>query len=272
MVTNSASEQGQARWDRYGLELANAIRDNPSAHLIRGAPVLHWQVHRDLMVRLRPLRQAKLLELGCGTGHLAVYLAQQGADMTALDVGPHLVEAARMLASVNETTCDFVVGSATSLPFPAESFDRVFGLAILHHLHEDAVSRAMEEVHRVLKPGGTALFYEPVENSRIFACLQNLIPVGERGSKNYRPSILNRRAWRTYVTELDDRDMTATELVQVGQNFRSVEILPYGFLSRLERLVGRGHRNTFLRIDKRVFTVFPPARYLCQTVLAVYSK
>ena len=49
------------------------------------------------------------------------------------------------------------------MPFPDDSIDVVFGIAILHHLDLDLVSR---EVRRVLKPGGRAIFQEPVRNSR----------------------------------------------------------------------------------------------------------
>jgi SAM-dependent methyltransferase len=67
----------------------------------------------------------------------------------------------------------FMVGSAHDLPFPDGSIDIVFGIAILHHLDLRLVAK---EVHRILKPGGRAIFQEPVRNSRIIRFLRSLIP------------------------------------------------------------------------------------------------
>ena len=59
------------------------------------------------------------------------------------------------------------------MPFPDNSIDVVFGIAILHHLDLDLVSR---EVRRVLKPGGRAIFQEPVRNSPVIRFARSLIP------------------------------------------------------------------------------------------------
>ena len=67
----------------------------------------------------------------------------------------------------------FIVGSAHDLPFPDASIDVVFGIAILHHLDLQLVAK---EVHRVLKPGGRAIFQEPVRNSRVVRFVRSLIP------------------------------------------------------------------------------------------------
>ena len=67
----------------------------------------------------------------------------------------------------------FIAGSAHDMPFPDDSIDVVFGIAILHHLDLDLVSR---EVRRVLKPGGRAIFQEPVRNSAVVRFVRSLIP------------------------------------------------------------------------------------------------
>ena len=68
---------------------------------------------------------------------------------------------------------DFKVGSAHELPLEDESVDVVFGIAILHHLDLELSSN---EVFRVLKKGGRAIFFEPVRNSKAVWFLRNLIP------------------------------------------------------------------------------------------------
>src|SRR5262249_10458822 len=66
-----------------------------------------------------------------------------------------------------------LVTSAHDLPLPSNSFDVVFGIAILHHLDLDAVSR---EVFRVLRRGGRAIFQEPVRNSKLLVRVREMIP------------------------------------------------------------------------------------------------
>src|SRR5262249_3055955 len=67
----------------------------------------------------------------------------------------------------------FIVGSAHDVPIRSASVDIVLGIAVLHHLDLDASAR---EVHRVLKPGGRAIFQEPVRESAVLKALRRAIP------------------------------------------------------------------------------------------------
>jgi len=103
----------------------------------------------------------RILELGCGHGEFAVWLAKQGASVTGVDVGHDLVRSARLLAEVNEVECNFQQGNLVDLPVNSATYDVVVGLAILHHLSEVDVLKAVREAHRVLKSdGGFAVFHE----------------------------------------------------------------------------------------------------------------
>src|SRR5262249_34657484 len=79
----------------------------------------------------------------------------------------------RLAVSGHEGDATFIAGSTHDLPFADESVDLVFGIAILHHLDLDLVAR---EVRRVLKPGGRAIFQEPVRNSPVIRFVRSLIP------------------------------------------------------------------------------------------------
>lgn len=126
------------------------------------------------------------------------------------------------------------------------------------------LKNAMAEVYRVLKDDCVAVFSEPIENSRVFNFIQNLIPVGERGKEYHRPSILQRRAWARYLETLDDRALTNRELAQAGHQFSSVKFWPYGLLVRLSRLVQKhraklfGHRWCSSKVRS------PTAAILCE--------
>lgn len=124
---------------------------------------------------LGPAAGKRLLDIGCGSGMNSVLAAFHGADVTGIDISPSLTRLAIRRAELNGVgdRVRVMVTSAHDLPFAAASFDVVFGIAILHHLDLDAASR---EVHRVLKPGGRAIFQEPVRNSELVKRVRALIP------------------------------------------------------------------------------------------------
>ncbi len=98
------------------------------------------------------------LEIGSGTGYFSLNLIQAGVveKVTATDISPGMLETlsenARRLGVAVETK----VTEAETLPFADESFDLVFGHAILHHIPD--LGKAFAEFFRVLKPGGAMVF------------------------------------------------------------------------------------------------------------------
>lgn len=273
MTAESAKYADQARWNHYGLRRTGEIESSPHKYIIADSPVRHSAAYGQLMGLLEPLEGKRILELGCGLGELSVWLAKRGARVTAVDLGPDLVVAARVLAKVNGVDCEFRVGNIARLPFDTATYDVIVGWAILHHLTEADVVETIRECHRVLKAGGLVVFEEPVENSAVFDFIQNLFPAGQQGSPYYRPSILRRKAWASYVKAIDDRTMTSRELVAAGAGlFQNIRLSPYGLLIRLTRLFGNRHRESLLKLDRWLFKAFPPLRRYSQTVLVEYWK
>ena len=117
----------------------------------------------------------RIVDFGCGSGANSVLLANRGAHVWGIDISEDLLHLAqrRLAVSGREGGATFIAGSAHDMPFPDNSIDIVFGIAILHHLDLDLVSR---EVRRVLKPGGRAIFQEPVRNSPVLRFVRSLIP------------------------------------------------------------------------------------------------
>jgi ubiquinone/menaquinone biosynthesis C-methylase UbiE len=99
------------------------------------------------------------LEVGAGTGYFGLHLRRAGvvSELTCTDISAGMLDAlsanARRLGLEAVTT---VRAEAARLPFPDQSFDLVFGHAILHHL--PALEQAFSEFHRVLRPEGRILF------------------------------------------------------------------------------------------------------------------
>jgi len=273
-VTPTERGENQQRWNAIGLARRIEIAEHPERYRISTCPVKNREFYPEFLDLVSPLAGKQLLELGFGRGELAVWLAQQGARVTAVDLGKDLVSAAAELARLNEVSCDFRQGDISDLTgIDAEAFDVVLGIAILHHLPVAAVRKTLLECHRVLKAGGIAVFVETIENSRWFDLLQKLFPAGKKNSSYYRPSILNRRRWKEYVAALDERAMTSHELLSLGEGrFRMVRITGYGFLIRLVRLFGPSSSQALMAIDRFLFRFFPPLRRYCRIALVVYSK
>lgn len=99
-----------------------------------------------------------LLDLGCGYGRIAIPLARRWR-VTGIDLDPHLVRAARRGARAAGVRLRLDVGSMLALPYPAASFDRVLCLwsSFQHLLTVRDQVRALDEMARVLRPGGLAL-------------------------------------------------------------------------------------------------------------------
>jgi SAM-dependent methyltransferase len=116
-----------------------------------------------------------VLDLGCGNGENSILVARRQARVIGLDVSESLLGLARTRFALNGLTggAVFVASSAHDIALPDASVDVVLGVAILHHLNLALVAR---EVKRILRPGGRAIFQEPVRDSKLLAAIRGLIP------------------------------------------------------------------------------------------------
>lgn len=95
---------------------------------------------------------ARLLDLGTGYNALPAFWSRYGADAFALDGSPYGMNALKCL----NTNCAFACGDVTDMPFGDALFDGVSALCMIEHIPYDGDIRAMQEIYRVLKPGGVA--------------------------------------------------------------------------------------------------------------------
>jgi SAM-dependent methyltransferase len=121
--------------------------------------------NRFILQHLGDVRNRQLLDLGCGAGENSVYFALKGAHCVAADYSPGMVEVALQLAAANRVQVTGKVINAMAIEFPDNSFDIVYASNLLHHLPDPVA--AIREMHRVLKPGGKACFWDPLKHNPV---------------------------------------------------------------------------------------------------------
>jgi 2-polyprenyl-3-methyl-5-hydroxy-6-metoxy-1,4-benzoquinol methylase len=130
------------------------------------APVEMPEIPQEVAAYLPSLKDKNVCEVGCGYGMIASYFALRGAKVVGVDVAETNIAVAKRAARVNSVSdrTEFHVMQAEALDLPSNRFDLIFGNAVLHHL--DIAASAWEFV-RVLKPGGVAIFREPLGENRL---------------------------------------------------------------------------------------------------------
>ena len=122
------------------------------AKLYDGKHSFLWEKGKGVVELLAPQPGERILDLGCGTGHLTAEIAASGADTVGIDQSADMIaQARRQFPNLRFEVCD-----AREIPFTGE-FDAVFSNAALHWIPE--AGRVIESVARALKPGGRFVTY-----------------------------------------------------------------------------------------------------------------
>jgi len=140
--------------------------------------------------------EARILEVGCGPGHLSIRLARRhGLDVTGVDLDPAMIDRARANAAHSDVIDDrrpvFVVGDVAHLAFPDESFDLVISTLSMHHWADP--ESGLSEVGRVLRPGGRALIWDFRPGIR---ALHRHIPDPVEHARGSRLQVAGATPWR----------------------------------------------------------------------------
>jgi SAM-dependent methyltransferase len=201
--------------DRQAADRAATFRAGRAELRFTDADYLNHETWiRPAFAQLGDLRGKHVLDYGCGHGMAAVVLARCGASVTAFDLSPGYVAEAEERAHANEVSIRFVVADGEYLPFADESFDAVWGNAILHHLD---LPRAGAELRRVLKPGGGAVFCEPWGGNPLLEFARRRLPYP---GKQRTP---------------DERPLTAKDLAPLRQCFPNLRLEGYQLLGMARR-------------------------------------
>ena len=112
---------------------------------------------QELIAQANVKPDHRILDVGCGTGSFVVLLKRQlpAAQVIGLDPDPKALRRAQSKIVRAAVSVQLDQGFADQLPYQRDSFDRVFSSFMFHHLEEHEKEKALNEVSRVLKPGGS---------------------------------------------------------------------------------------------------------------------
>ena len=200
-------------------------------------------------------RGARVLEYGCGQGSHAFDLASAGAHVTGIDISSVAIEQSILEARERSLSsrADFFVMNAEKTTFADNTFDLVCGTSILHHLN---LAVSYGEIARILKPGGRAIFVEPLGHNLAINWYRRRTP-----------------AMRT----VDEHPLLMDDLRLARSFFSKVDLKYYHCLD----LLAVPLRDTFLfgpvsaiaaGADQLLMTIIPPFRRWAWMVTMIMKK
>ncbi len=161
---------------------------------------------------------AHLLEIGIGTGRIALPLLAQGVDVTGVDISSRMLEHLQAKYTEGQTSdplrawgaLAIIMGDITALPFADNAFDAAVAVHVFHLV--SPWRRALDEVLRVVKPGGSFLLGQDVRtlesHNRIHDTWEEIVE-----QLGYVHTNVGAEGYAAVVAELRQRDVTVEERV-----------------------------------------------------------
>lgn len=223
--------------------------------------------NRQILSWMGDIRGKKILDLGAGLGEASLFFAAQGAEVTASDISPGMLDLISKNAQKKGLKIKTVECSANDLSVLADqSFDFIYAANLLHHVE---ISSCVQEVHKKLRIGGQALFWDPID---------------------YNPAINLYRKIATKVRTVDEHPLKNADFKTIKNTFGQAEFrffwltglfifFKYYFIDRLnpneirywKRVIDDSQKISWwlgplLRLDSLIFRVFPFMKYFAWNV------
>lgn len=143
---------------------------------IKGIEEYHYKLHPWLpkIYNFSKYEGKRVLEVGCGQGVDLSRFAKNGANVTGIDLTEEGIRIARERFRILGLNGNLLVEDAENLPFQENYFDMVYSHGVLHHTPD--TQKAIDEIHRVLKPGGdcVVLIYHKYSLHNFYRCMGRL--------------------------------------------------------------------------------------------------
>lgn len=212
---------------------------------------------------LGDLSQSRVLDLGCFAGNdLSLWLADQSAEYRGLDLSESAIKALqeKLRAQVPEADARARAGDFLANELPDASFDVIYAHSVLHHFAN--VDLVLEEMHRVLKPGGVVVSLDPLSTEPLIRMVRAA----------YRP-FQSDRDWEWPFTFTTFRQIDRWFEIDRIQGYRGFSMLglPLATLPLMRRpahAVGR----LGLRLERRFSNRRGLALWLCWMVALRLQK
>lgn len=264
MSLSARQERERAFYDQYAskFDVEKKIDFSPVISNERRPWNSYWSVYDFARTAYRP--QACMLDFGSGPGDNALRFAKIGYTVEGFDISENNVALSEKLVIKNglENKVHFKVAAAEKLPYADNSFDMIAGIDILHHVN---IEQAIRECHRVMKPGGTAIFREPVE-----------VPLLDsiRNTSIVRMIAPKTTSFERHITE-DERKLNHNDLETILKIFPNSTFQKYSLLSRFDKFYREGsspESSILEELDHALFALFPFLKYLGGVVILVLKK
>jgi 2-polyprenyl-3-methyl-5-hydroxy-6-metoxy-1,4-benzoquinol methylase len=239
---------------------ADNLAINPEMFRRYHTPSQLWDWRQVAALVLGDLAGKDLLDMACGMGEESVYFAKLGARVTGIDISEVGVASLKQRAAHHRLDITALEMRVDPTAFPDDSFDRVHGLGILHHV---GIEAGLREVDRLLRPGGLGVFLEPVGNSRTVEAVKTFLMKNARFLGEF-----------DHVTD-HEHNLTWAEIEGATRRFADVRIFPFHLLYRLKRFLpqSRASLDAVRRIDSGLLALMPRLRHFAGgVVIAVRSR
>jgi ubiquinone/menaquinone biosynthesis C-methylase UbiE len=113
-----------------------------------------------LSLKQNKIKGKKIAECGSGTGLISKQLAKKGANVTLVDISPEAIELSKKNL-IGLKNVEFIQASIMKLPLKNDSFDIVWNAGVIEHFKEEQQKKAIREMLRITKPGGSIILFNP---------------------------------------------------------------------------------------------------------------
>jgi 2-polyprenyl-3-methyl-5-hydroxy-6-metoxy-1,4-benzoquinol methylase len=176
-------------FDEWATKAAQHITQIDPLALKRYSPPLRRRFNKEFRFLLMGNLKGKcLLDVGCGDGSNAVMLAKLGASVTGIDISPRAIDLAEKRAEINGVNglVHFYCSQLEAAELPQNSFDIIWGDAILHHLIAE-LDMNVRKLREWAKPNALLVFGEPINFNNALRKFRFMLPVKTDATPDERP-------------------------------------------------------------------------------------